>query len=398
MRLYLINANWGGGGPAGVANDIYDIATENGYDCRFAYSRGSAPASMNAYRFGSTPAVYLHAACSRVFDNAGFMSARATRSLIDDIERFHPDVINLHNQLGYTLHVGVLFEYFKTCNTPIVWTLHDCWPITGHCITGVCERLVDGCGDCPNKRQFPKSYVLDRSVANLQKKKAIFSGLQNLTLVTPSQWLGSLVGKSFLGEYPLHVIPNGVDLDVFHPVESDLRERYGIGGRKLLLAVAGVWTAQKGGAYFLELASRLDESYVLVMIGKDKCGLKANGDRMIILDHTESREELVEWYSAADVFVNPTLGDNFPTVNIEALACGSKIITFRTGGSPESVGDCGIVVDQGNLDGLIEAIYAIESLGISRSHCVKRAAKYDKKIAYDAYMSLFEMQNSRNKC
>ncbi len=386
MRLYIINSGWGSGGPDTVASELYYVAENSGHTVRYASARGNVPDSINHYQIGNQADVYLHALSARLFDNMGKMSRRATSGLIQDIESYKPDVISIQDPLGYTMNIPMLFDYIRRSGRQTYWTLHDCWAFTGHCIAGLCDRLDKGCGDCPRKREYPKSIGIDNSKGNYLLKKKVFSGISNLFLITPSKWLSGLVGKSFLKDYSVKVIPNGIDLTVFKPTESDLRRKYGLEKKQIVLGVAGVWSETKGMYHFYELADRLDDKYQCVMIGRNQDTSAAN---VIHIDRTSDRKELCGWYTAADVFVNPTLADNFPTVNLEALACGTPVITFATGGSPESVGKCGLVVGQGDGEGLVRAVYDIGKMGITSAQCQEQAKAYDKWQRYAEYLEFF---------
>lgn len=387
MRLYIINSGWGGGGPDAVASELYYVAEKNGHTVRYASTRGNVPNNINHYQIGNQLDLYLHALSARLFDNMGKMSKMATSRLIMDIEDYKPDVISIHNQLGYTMNIPMLFDYIRSSERRTYWTLHDCWAFTGHCIAGLCDNLDRGCGNCPRKKEYPKSILIDNSKSNYILKRKIFSEINNLFLITPSKWLSQLVKKSFLKNYSVKVIPNGIDLTIFRHTDSNLRKKYGLENKHIVLGVAGVWSETKGMHYFYELANRLDEKYQCVMIGRNQ---NKNITNIIHIDRTSDRRELCEWYTAADVFVNPTLADNFPTVNIEALACGTPIITFDTGSSPESVGECGVVVRQGEDESLIRAVYGIADMGITAEQCREHVKKYDKWERYAEYLEYFE--------
>lgn len=390
MRVFIINANWGQGGPGGIAADLYNVLTDSGHKCMFAYGRGSIPQNVSAYRVGTNFDVYVHATSSRVFDNAGFMSGHATEKLISEIRSFGPDVVSLHNLLGNAFNVEKLFNYLKTSGIPTFWTLHDCWAVTGHCITGICDHWEKGCGACPNIREGPKSLVFDRSAKNYSKKKRLFSDISNLSLVSPSEWLYGIIKRSYLKHLPIQVINNGIDLSVFKPIESDLRSKYGLEDKKVLLSVANVWSKNKGGTYLNELAETLDDDCRIIMIGKDADLFAGKSERMLCFARTDDRRQLAQWYTTADIFVNPTMGDNFPTVNLEALACGTPVITFDTGGSGESVGHCGAVVAPGDVEALRHAIAEFDVRKISSDACVGWAKRFDKKSRYRDYLDLFE--------
>lgn len=355
MKVLMINSVCGIRSTGRICTDIAETLEAQGHTCRIAYGRESVPEKYAKYavRIGSDLGVKTHAALSRAFDDAGFHSRRATKRFIKWVKAYDPDVIHLHNIHGYYLHIGELFKYLKTCGKKIVWTLHDCWAFTGHCpyfdFIG-CEKWKTGCYACSQKKKYPASLLCDRSRKNYALKKRLFTGVKNVTLVTPSEWLAGLARQSFLGEYPVEVVRNGIDLNAFKPTASDFKARHGLADKKILLGVASVWDERKGFADFLKLAERLDDRYRLVLVGLSEAQIARLPQNAIGIARTNSVQELAEIYTAADAFLNFTYEDNYPTVNLEAQACGTPVITYRTGGSVESV-PSGNVVEKGDIAG-----------------------------------------------
>lgn len=341
MKLLEINVCSGCKSTGRIASDIANLfVRQDGNEAVIAYGRGYVDRGIKTYKICDKNAVRLDALTSRVFDNAGFNNKRATVKFIEWVKQYDPDIIHLHNIHGYYINVEVLFKYLKICGKKVIWTLHDCWPFTGHCSHFDfinCERWRDGCHDCPQKKEYPASVVFDRSRKNYAQKKALFTGVPNMTLVSPSKWLGDLAKQSFLGEYPIAVIPNGIDTAVFKPTPSDFRARYGLENKTVVLGVASPWSRSKGLYDFYTLAERLGGEYAIVLVGLTEKQVSELPQHMVGITRTNSTEELAEIYTAADVFVNPTVSDNYPTVNVEAHACGTPVITYRTGGSVESV-------------------------------------------------------------
>ncbi len=348
-------------------------------------------------RIGTKWDTYAHVVLTRIFDKHGLGSKRATREFLGVVEELDPDIIHLHNIHGYYLNVELLFDYLKVADKPVVWTLHDCWPFTGHCshfdYIG-CNKWRTQCFDCPQKNQYPSSKFLDNSKNNFSRKKVAFTGVRNMTIVSPSQWLAGLVRDSFLNEYPVKVINNGIDLDLFKPAKGRFRKRYGLEDKFVILGVTNVWTDRKGLLYFTELAGRLYQDEAIVLVGlteKQKSFLPPN---IIGIKRTNSVEELAEIYSDADVFINLTLEDNFPTTNLEALACGTPVITFDTGGSAESIDKtCGFIARQGSLDDTLSFIRIVKKNGkkVYEENCLNRARRlYDKKDRFADYISMYE--------
>ncbi len=330
----------------------------------------------------------------------GCFSILSTAKLLRELKKMKPDLIHLHNLHGFCLNLPMLFRYLKKGRIPVVWTLHDCWAFTGRCphfSMLCCEKWKSGCGKCPYpKHSYPASY-LDCSARMWKKKKSWFTGMDHMTLVAPSKWLADLTKDSFLGAYPLRVIHNGIDLSVFRPTLSDVRERYGIpASKRILLGVSFDWGKRKGLDVMLELNRRLGDAYQLILVGTDDALDAELPPEILSIHRTDSQKALAELYSAADVFVNPTREDNYPTVNMEAIACGTPVVTFNSGGSPEALGDdCGIVVQQEDIDGMIRAIMQITSdRERYREACLTRAKTFDKDARYTEYWTLFHAMYS----
>ncbi len=396
-KLLLINVSANSGSTGRIAEEIGQTAMQHGYESYFAYGRTGRASKSHLIRIGNDFDIKIHGIESWLFDNHGFSSRRATRKLIEEIERIKPDVINLHNVHGYYLNVEILFNYLATKKIPVVWALHDCWPFTGHCAyfdRFHCEKWKAGCHDCPNKKGYPTSLFLDRSSANYKRKKELFNKLENLTFVPVCHWMEQNVKASFLSRYSVETIYNGVDVGVFKPIESlPLREKYGVNGnKKVVLGVASVWDKRKGLDDFVALSSMLGDDYQIILVGLNEEQLRFIPKNVMGIKRTESIQELAELYNLADVFVNPTYVDNFPTTNIEALACGTPVITYNTGGSPEAVDEkTGIVVEQGNIQQLRLAIENLASRKEAYSaECRKRAEMcFDKKDRFEDYVRLF---------
>ena len=344
--------------------------------------------------WGSRMASAFHYYGGRAFGINGLLSRRGTKQLLSDLEKFKPDILHLHNLHSFCINFPKLFEYIKKNSIKTVWTLHDCWAFTGHCphfVTVGCEKWKTGCSDCPLYRQYPKSLV-DDSKRMYRLKQRWFCGVKDMTLVTPSRWLGDLTRQSFLKDYSVTQITNGIDLSVFKPVESDFKSRIGCEGKKLVLGVSSGWSNKKGLDVFIELEKRFDDNYVFVLVGTSDSVSRRLPSGIISVPKTNSAEELARIYSAADVFVNPTREDTFPTVNIEALACGTPVVTFNTGGSPEIVDQsCGSVVACNDTDELEKEIKRVcVQMPYSPEDCVKRASAFDMNSKFKEYVKLYE--------
>ncbi|SEN48756.1 Glycosyltransferase involved in cell wall bisynthesis [Mesobacillus persicus] len=395
MRVLQINSVCGVGSTGRIATDIDKILKNEGNESYIAFGRGNAKFSDTTIKIGSKLDNYIHVAQTRFFDKHGFASKKATKDFINKVKELDPDVIHLHNIHGYYLNIEILFDYLKETEKPVVWTLHDCWPFTGHCSYFdyvSCDKWITECHSCPQTKSYPSSLIADNSKQNYYKKKELFNGVKHLTIVTPSNWLAEIVKKSFLGRYPVEVINNGIDLEVFKPTESDFRGKLNIKDKFIILGVAGAWEKRKGYEYFYGLSKELKEDEVIVMVGLTEQQTKELPDNVIGITKTDSVKELAEIYSAADVFVNPTLEDNFPTTNLEALACGTPVITFNTGGSIESINEsCGIISEEKNVGDLFINIRKVKENGKNKYSCRSHAKEhFNKEDKFQKYLELYK--------
>lgn len=394
MKVLQINSVCGIRSTGRICTDIADILTEQEHESKIAFGRESTvPEKYRKYavQIGSGNSVRLHALSSRIFDNAGFCSKNVTSDFIKWVKDYDPDIIHLHNIHGYYINAEILFNYLKLSQKPVIWTLHDCWSFTGHCTHFdyvKCGKWETACFECPQKKQYPQSLIIDNSRKNYQKKRELFTSIKNMTIVTPSKWLSELVNRSFLKDYPVKVIPNGIDLTVFRPTESCFREKYGLEDKKIILGVASVWDSRKGFQDFIKLSSILDETYRIVLVGLSENQIKKLPHNIIGISRTNNIKELAELYTAADVFVNPTYEDNFPTVNLEALACGTPVITYNSGGSPESIDDsCGVITAEKSPESLYSSILNLKDY--KTGDIIDRARKYDKQGQYTEYINIY---------
>lgn len=395
MKVLQINVDATNGSNGGIARSIGDLIVSKGWKSYIAYGRNSIPSrTSEILRVGNNFDVFIHGVQSRLFDNHGLASKIITKKFIKRIKYINPDIIHLHNIHGYYINYKILFDFLKQIKVPVVWTLHDCWSFTGHCAHFVyinCEKWKKECYNCPLIRNYPRSLFIDNSQSNFNTKKTLFCSLDNLTIVPVSTWLSNFLPDSFLSSYPINVIHNGVDINIFKPINSDIRLKYNISkSKKIILGVCSRWTNSKGLQEFIKLSS--EPALAVVMVGVDDSLRDKLPKSIIAIERTNSQEELANLYSGADVFVNPTYADTFPTVNLEALACGTPVVTYKTGGSPESISsDCGVVVQCGDYDALKAAIYSVtvDKLLYSKK-CRTRAVNfYDKDKCFEKYFDLY---------
>ncbi len=392
MKLVQINATCGKGSTGKIAVSVSQLLTEKNVENYVLYASDESDYALGR-KYTNNRAIKWQALRSRIFGEYGFNSRAITKKLIAELEKIQPDVVHLHNLHGHNCHLGLLFSYLKEKNVKIYWTFHDCWSFTAYCpyfdIVN-CDKWKTGCYACPQRKQY--SWFFDKSKKLYQVKKDLFTGIKDMTIVTPSKWLAGLVKESFLKEYPVKVINNGIDLNLFKPTESDFKKKYGLENKKVLLGVAFGWGERKGLDVFVELAKRLDERYQIVLVGTDENTDKQLPENIISIHRTQNQQELAQIYTAADLFVNPTREENFPTVNIESLACGTPIVTFRTGGSPEIIDEtCGAVVEKNDIDGMQREIERIcVETPYSKGACIARAQNFDANVKFAEYVELYE--------
>lgn len=393
MKVLQINSVCGIRSTGRICTDIAQVLEVEGHECKIAYGRENVPEQHQKYAHAITNVWgnRLDGLKTRLFDNAGFNSTRVTKRFVRWMKEYDPDVIHLHNLHGYYINVDVLFRALKQMDKPVVWTLHDCWSFTGHCShfsVAKCEKWKSSCYNCLQTRIYPASFGFDRSKKNHEEKKKAFTGINKMTIVTPSQWLADLVKQSFLKEYDVQVIPNGIDLDVFRPTEGNFREKHGLLDKKIVLAVASAWGKNKGLYDLFKLADLLRDEYRVVIVGLKPEQMKLVPENVTGITRTNNTQELAHIYTTADIFVNPTYQDTYPTVNLEAQACGTPVLTYRTGGSVESVPP-EQVVDQGDWYGLCEAIKQMES-------CTALQVDFSAKNTFYKYVELYTSKQ-RNK-
>ena len=364
MKYLFINSVAGIGSTGKIAAQQCRELMAQGHSCVLAFGRDCANCDdIPTIRIGTELEYKLHGIRTRLLDDHGFGSYRATQAFLKQVRSFDPDVIWLHNVHGYYIHIGLLFDYLRTSGKKIYWTLHDCWTFTGHCAYfdfAQCDRWRTGCHSCPQKGTYPASMGLDGSRRNHLRKKTLFTGIPNMTIVTPSKWLAGLVKQSYLMEYPVEVIYNPINTEIFRPTEGDFRRNRGLEDKKLLLGVAGVWEARKGMRDFVKLAGMLDDRYRIVLVGVKPEEAKDLPANILALPRTGSARELAQLYTTADIFVNPTYEDNLPTVNLEARACGTRIICYDTGGCCETLAPGDRLIPKGDVQALFDAIVAEE--------------------------------------
>ena len=396
--LFQINVTSNYGSTGRIAENIGLLAMRQGWNCYIAHGpRYANPSQLKNICTETSWGEKLHGLKSLFLDEHGLGSKRATFKLIDELDKISPDIVHLHNIHGYYLNYPILFDYLSGTNVPVVWTLHDCWGMTGHCVHFDyvhCNKWMTHCEHCPQLHTYPKALFRDNSYNNYELKRKCFLKIKDrLHLVPVSDWLEGLLRQSFLKECSITRIHNGIDITTFSPVVGSVPSAMSGRFKFWILGVASPWSKRKGYDDFIQLRKVLSKDFGIVMVGLTPKQIRQLPDGVIGIERTNNIAQLAELYSSADVFFNPTWEDNFPTTNLEALACGTPVITYRTGGSPEAISeDTGFVVDQGDLSGVMAAIELVRKQGKTFyvEKCRERAvAHFDKDVSYQKYIDLY---------
>lgn len=396
-KLLLIGSSLNYGSPGKITENLGLLAQNDGWDVFQAHGlKYSNPSKLKTRPVSSPFGEKVHVAYSLFLDAHGLASTNGTKKLVRWIDEIKPDVIHLHNLHGYYLNYKVLFEYFATLETPIVWTLHDFWPITGHCAHfdyAGCDKWKTECCHCPQRSTYPKSLFWDRSRRNFNLKKRAFTSVKNMIITPVSKWVGNLIAESFLGNYPIHPIYNGIDTEIFKPTESDLRKRLDLDGKFVMIGVAAPWYPLKGMKDYFELSKRLSLDYQIIMIGLNSEQIRELPKDIIGIEKTQNQKELAQYYSMADVVLNLSYQETFGMTTVEGMACGTPGIVYNKTASPELVTpETGRVVMAGNIEGLVAAIDEIRLLGKSSFSlaCRNRAVMcFNKDKQFSEYIKLY---------
>ena len=396
--LFQINSVINFGSTGRIAEEIGQEAMKNGWKSYIAYGRKARPSQSGMIKIGNDWDIKWHGLQTRLFDRHGLASTKATKKLVEKIKEIKPDIIHLNNLHGYYLNIEILFHYLATANIPVVWTLHDCWPMTGHCahfsFIG-CDKWKTQCEHCPQKKGYPASYLMDRSYQNYRLKKELFTSVSKMTLVPVSNWLATIVKDSFIKGYPVKTIYNGVDTKVFSPQATDeIREKYKIGNKFVMLGVASIWSERKGLNDYIRLSRLLKDDEIIILVGLTNQQINSLPPNILGIRRTENVHQLAELYSLANVVCNLSVEETFGLTTIEGFACGTPGIVYNCTASPELITpETGFVVEQGDLAGIRKAIDTVKSKGKAfySAACRERAVKmFNKNDRYAEYIQLYE--------
>lgn len=395
--MKIVQINLGNFGSTGnIAKNINKLAISKGNEAYFVYPYNglNKPTESNDIIIGSKIGKFFDRKIGEITGYQGCFARKSTKKILCTLDRIKPDIIHLHNLHGGYINLSMLFSYIKSRRIRVVWTLHDCWAFTGQCpyfTMSKCEKWKVGCHHCNQINIYPKSYV-DQTKNMWELKKKWFTGVEDMHIITPSHWLSDLANDSFLNDYDIRVINNGIDLDVFKSTISHFRKKYNIGSKYIVLGVADSWGKRKGLDVFLELGQMLPKTYQIVLVGTNDRIDQQLPENIISIHRTQNQHEMAEIYSAADVFANPTREENYPTVNMESLACGTPVVTFNTGGCSEIIDKtCGIVSPANDVNKFMNEIMKVcEEKTFLKEDCIKKAKSFDKNDRFQEYINLYE--------
>ncbi len=387
------------GSTGTIAEALGTLAIQRGWKSYIAYGRLSRPSKSQLIRIGTNLDVLTHGLITRLFDRHCLGSTRATRTIVNQIKKIKPDIIHLHHLHGYYINIEILFEFLSKESIPVVWTLHDCWSITGHCtnfdFVG-CKKWRTECSHCPQKNEYPASFFVDRSKQNFLLKKKLFTSVSNMTVVSVSKWLNNIVHNSFMAGMPSQIIYNGIDVDLFTPIakNSNFRKDFKRKDCFMILGVASPWGKRKGLIDFIKLSKKLDDNDLIVLVGLSVTQIKKLPSNVIGIKRIDNQEELQNLFVIADVFLNLSVEETFGLTTAEALSCGTPAIVYNTTACPEVVDSTtGLVVEKNDIDSLLEAINTVKKQGkkFYSSTCRERALKnFNKNNQFSEYIDLYE--------
>jgi len=397
-KLLQICVEGNRGSTGRIAEDIGNLIISKGWESYIAFGRYPKPSNSKLIRIGNFLDIFLHVLLTRFFDDHGFGSIRSTKKLLKVIDNIKPDIVHLHHIHGYYINIELLFDYLRSIKVPVVWTFHDCWSFTGHCAYFTyadCYKWEQNCNNCPQKSEYPTSIFVDNSYNNFLIKKKIFTSLsERLTIVSVSNWLNNLVERSFFKNQDKRVIYNGIDLNIFKPIDCNkVLEKHRIGNRKVILGVANPWSNRKGLFDFIKLNELLDDRYVIILVGLNNRQIEMLPTNIIGVNKTDSQQELNEYYNVADVFLNLSMEETFGLTTAESLAAGTPVIVYNNSASPELInGDIGIAINPKNFKEILDAVVFFTSgnekqYQISCNNFIRE--KFNKIDCYENYYSLY---------
>lgn len=390
-------ANWGSTGR--LAEDIGEVVIDAGWDSYIAFGRQFNPSKSHLLQVGGKWSVISHTLKTRLFDRQGFGSYCATKELLKQLDEIKPDVFQFHNLHGNYLNLPLILKYATEKDIPIVWSLHDCWSMTGHCPHFYkigCEKWKTECHHCPLKMEYPNSWLFDSSRRNHREKKALIEAIPRLTIISGSEWLAGVAAQSYFKNREIHFIPDGIDMDIYQPRSNgaELRKRLGLEGKFVILATGTGWGEDKGLSDYGKLRKLLSDEYAIVLVGMSQEWLEKVPEGVIGLPRTKTPQELSEYYSMADCVMSLSKMESFGLTPVEGFACGTPAIVYDTSALPELITpETGFVAKYLDVEDVKDKVEKMRSIGKAfyTSKCREIAVqKYDRKKCYDEYIKIYK--------
>ena len=393
MKILQINAVYGYLSTGMIVKDIGRIITENGHEAFFAYQSTNETVN-NGYCIGNSFDWKMHALLSRLSGKQSYHSKFATYKFLKYIDEIKPDVVHLHNLHSNYIHLNMLLDYLAKKDIATVITMHDCWYFTGKCFHYIdhgCNGFTNGCGNCPKRKTSPPSWFFDFSKTMFKDRKKYLLAIPRLQIVGCSDWICNEAKKGFLRDTNIVPIWNGVDTDTFKPYDkSQMKKKYDCLDKRVVMGMANKWFLPQNKELLEKTVEQIGENDLLMLVGCNEVQFKnaeKYGNKVKTVGFIKGRKELAEYYSMADVFVNPTHADTLPTVNMESICCGTPVVTYAVCGSSELVLEgCGRVVPENDVEGMINAFN-----NIVPTDCSSIGAKaFDRQVSYEKYLNVYE--------
>lgn len=395
MKVVQINAVYGEKSTGLIVRDIQEMLLKEGVDAFVAYQKSKCIVP-SGIKIGNKLDWKLHAIYTRLTGKQGYASKMSTRKFLGVLDDIKPEVIHLHNLHANYINLPLLLKYCAQNNIKTILTLHDCWFFTGKCFHFFdigCERYQEGCYKCPKKRLDIPNYTWDRSRKIWNERKELFQSIPQLKVIGCSEWISNLANSTeiFQGKY-IRSIHNGIDASIFKERSRYLREELGIENTFVILCMANKWFEPSNQDVIACILKKVSNQTKILLVGCNEMQKRQlNNDRRILpLGYIHEREKLADIYSAADIFLNLSVIDNLPTVNMEAIACGTPVICYNnSGGGPELIeeGITGFVVDKFDGDTIAKIINQLMKKGIDRYKCIRNAEyRFSKEMNYKKYL------------
>lgn len=396
MKVVQINAVYEYSSTGRTTTEMHEYFLEHDIDSYVFCTNMSMP-EKNVYKFSSKFDIFIHAVLSRTFGKQGMYSHFATKRLINRLMQIRPDVVHLRVLHSNCINLPMLLNYLAEYDIPTVITLHDCWYFTGHCcyfVDSKCDKWKNGCGHCPDLKNWNKSLFFDNSAKLLALKRELFGNIKNLAVVGVSDWVTDFVKDSILRDAKIvKRIYNWIDTSKFTPRDIKvIRRSLGFDGKDfVVLGVAQIWSPSKGLDSFIKLAKRCP-GLKIALIGKIiQADLPANIVKLGVVSDTQ---KLIDYYSMADVFFNPSLRETFGKVTVEAMAAGTPAIVYKATASPELVKEgCGYIVEINNIESVVSCIDRIKIIGRQyfEKHCREFVLlNFQKERLIAEYLQLYD--------